>query len=605
MEYKIMTTAGAILTITNNDLDFKVNPEILVQQSAKVRDLVDIDQYIIDVKADIARQQAEAEKIISKDTESYDSREDLDQNFFKLNEIFQEVNVLNKKRDFAIREIIEQQRAAILAGYQDDLHSLIGNIKLSIGLYAYDIYHWRKGFIKDIPPSPPDIGRMVDVFLENPDYNNPEYKKLLSEFSRAVNIIERLSTWGYDANMKELLDNPLRKYAGIQPYIDYVAAFSKKQATELQEQAKATIKQATALTEDEQHLLDEWKNLLAIVREDYRKKHPEEVIRDPDEPLEELPIEDAEQMLQVFKYVSTADRVNKKLYTGEIVPFKNVPVRTSSIKSKKTLGVMIKYQPPQDMTPLNYFDKAVSAACYSLWEAGNKQQSFASIARVMTGKNDKYNPDKNFLGKIEYSCDKQRRTDIDIDATRESDSYPGLKDKVKIKDRIFPGRIVKYNFHNGKSAAGITFDRAPVLAEYALSKKQIERIDLALLDTGINKTPENIMLQMILEELLTNMNRGARTRTIVYDTVFDTLDYQMKLFNGSSYDKSLDVPEQKRNTSPAQRKKRANLIKRTKTIIDAWKGVFYNSYEEISKGRKKHGLQFKITNKTKKVSKAH
>ena len=83
MEYKIMTTAGAILTITNNDLDFKVNPEILVQQSAKVRDLVDIDQYIIDVKADIARQQAEAEKIISKDTESYDSREDLDQKFFQ------------------------------------------------------------------------------------------------------------------------------------------------------------------------------------------------------------------------------------------------------------------------------------------------------------------------------------------------------------------------------------------------------------------------------------------------------------------------------------------------------------------------------------------
>ena len=119
--------------------------------------------------------------------------------------------------------------------------------------------------------------------------------------------------------------------------------------------------------------------------------------------------------------------------------------------------------------------------------------------------------------------------------------------------------------------------RTPPLYDYANRKKQVGRVSIKLLNTPISKTEETATLQgYLLRRIMTIKNPNNRqSPNIVYDTIYKQLE--------------IEAP-----TDGALRKKKADVRKKIKTILDYWKKEkFIKDYSENKKGQEIYSVTIK------------
>lgn len=267
------------------------------------------------------------------------------------------------------------------------------------------------------------------------------------------------------------------------------------------------------------------------------------------------------------EYITPNDKISRLLFA------KKIPSAGGYVKTGSNKGIVaaVKIQYPSDMSSFNFFDRAVNRACCSLWAAGTTKQSFAAIARELTHKPTTFEPTKEMVSRIEYSCKKQMRTWLEVDTQQERELYPGLK-KIQYQGNMFTGRMAILVYENGERAGGMELTATPINYEYANEKNQIIRMDSNLfkLPTRVNMTTENIIIREYLLDRLSGMNRKM-SNTVKYEHFYTTIDEQ----TSNTEDKT--SPKTK-----VERKRQRDILKK---FLTEWKGKLIQDFEEIRQGK--------------------
>lgn len=281
------------------------------------------------------------------------------------------------------------------------------------------------------------------------------------------------------------------------------------------------------------------------------------------------------------KFVSPVDKVsniafnyaevkNLMLYNGH-----PVSILVGKQGSKKEIATMVSINFDEiekrgveifGRKELSMYDREVHDAIATLCVEGeNRWITPQMIYQTMTG-----DPEARLHPKqteaINNSVTKMMHSYIIIDATREAQAF-GF-DNFQYDGSLIPAERVTVTL-NGNTVVGIHLLRIPPLYEYAERKGQIGRADIKLLNSPLNKTEETAVLQgYLLRRILAIKNpHNKQSNHIVYETIY----------------KQLEISAPNDN---ALRKKKIDVRKKVKAILDYWKKVgFIQGYEEITKGQ--------------------
>ena len=281
------------------------------------------------------------------------------------------------------------------------------------------------------------------------------------------------------------------------------------------------------------------------------------------------------------KFVSPVDKVsniafnyaevkNLMLYNGH-----PVSILVGKQGSKKEIATMVSINFDEiekrgveifGRKELSMYDREVHDAIATLCVEGeNRWITPQMIYQTMTGAPEaRLHPKQTEA--INNSVTKMMHSYIIIDATREAQAF-GF-DNFQYDGSLIPAERVTVTL-NGNTVVGIHLLRIPPLYEYAERKGQIGRADIKLLNSPLNKTEETAVLQgYLLRRILAIKNpHNKQSNHIVYETIY----------------KQLEISAPNDN---ALRKKKIDVRKKVKAILDYWKKVgFIQGYEEITKGQ--------------------
>lgn len=167
---------------------------------------------------------------------------------------------------------------------------------------------------------------------------------------------------------------------------------------------------------------------------------------------------------------------------------------------------------------LTQFDKRVYIAISALFNEGNKVISLTQIHRTMG--NEK-RPSKEQLEKINNSITKMTKARITLDNSKEVKANYGY-DKFIYDGSLLPlerGAAVV----NGQLAdAAIHIFREPPAMSFAKQRKQITTLDIKLLQSPLNKTESNLLIDDYLIERIARAKRGnGHDKKILYKTLYE------------------------------------------------------------------------------------
>ena len=234
------------------------------------------------------------------------------------------------------------------------------------------------------------------------------------------------------------------------------------------------------------------------------------------------------------------------------------------------------------------FDLEVLNAIVSLLEAGNRLFWPEQIASVLKGKKaEETKTHDSEIERIIASVERLRFTAVYIDATEQFAHQKYKVDPERIVEQndgqhavydenilyLRGARII--NLQNGKSVRAWEYagNKPPVLHEYSKRLKQITKVDIRLLDTGIRSTETITVAKTYLLREISKMKRGTRNNTkMLYSTIFKAC--------------GIDKPE---NDTPKAKNTNFNHKKRLKanitTMCDSWKEQgFISGYAIFSDG---------------------
>lgn len=255
------------------------------------------------------------------------------------------------------------------------------------------------------------------------------------------------------------------------------------------------------------------------------------------------------------KFISPKDKVSNKLFDGALTIGGINHIATEGSKSKKelTAKVSIDFDELKGVTisrDLNSYDREVHDAIASLYvDGGNEYITPLMIYRTMTG-NPRADLKQNSKQQqaISESVTKCSVTRIRIDAKDEAKAYN--MDKLIYEGNLIYTKKIE-GIHKGEINEWIYVMERPVLFDYAESKGQIDRADINLLNTPINKNEENIILQGYLLRRIRTMKHSKLSKNILYETVYKQLNIEA--------------------ASPgALRKKQTKIRNTVKDILDYW-----------------------------------
>ena len=232
--------------------------------------------------------------------------------------------------------------------------------------------------------------------------------------------------------------------------------------------------------------------------------------------------------------------------------------------SSKANGVSIAFE--NRITP---YDREIHNAIVTLAAAGNNCITPSMIFQLLSGNisDERNKMSDETRRKILSSVDKMRFTSIEINATAEVKA--GMLTRVMFNSYLIPAERTEVEVNGQIVKDGIRLIKMPPLFEYASLKNQIATINVKMLDTPLNNTPENIELKAyLLRRILSMANANNNMRDVIrYDTLYEYL--------------RITAP------NPNQlKKKHKNIRDKTKILLDFWKEEkLIKDYKEEREGK--------------------
>ncbi len=296
-----------------------------------------------------------------------------------------------------------------------------------------------------------------------------------------------------------------------------------------------------------------------------------------------LPIQNIEEAIKVIKdseniltktpktWITPLGKVIDLAFNGEgkLYNDKLIGVKINSHKSKKEIlsAANLNFDDRRiqitGKKELTSYDREVHDAIVTLYVGeGNEYITPQMIYRTMTGnKNTKLNPKQK--NSILNSIEKMIYSRIKIIASKQECEAYGFDEFSYDGALLFAEKLTATM--KGTSTEAYHLLKEPVFYTYANKKNQIERLNIKLLDSPVNKNEETIVLQGYLYRRILAMKSSKKMKPIiVYDTVYKYLDIQA-------------------TSDGALRKKKLKIRNTIKKILDYWKKQkFIISYAENS-----------------------
>lgn len=225
---------------------------------------------------------------------------------------------------------------------------------------------------------------------------------------------------------------------------------------------------------------------------------------------------------RVQKIDFPVDKVNSKVWKLlEAAPNGQIGIAAEKRDSKKQITILysINFDALGDNVSitrkLEPFDKRVYLAVSALYNAGNTIISFSQIYRTM---GNTHSPSPRDIDKIADSIAKMAAARVTLDNTQEAKSYN--YDKFTYTASLLPMERLE-GVINGKAVeAAIHLFREPPLISFARGRKQITTIERKLLETPVNKTDQNLLLEDYLIERIAHAKAGRQPAKILYSTLY-------------------------------------------------------------------------------------
>ena len=289
-------------------------------------------------------------------------------------------------------------------------------------------------------------------------------------------------------------------------------------------------------------------------------------------------------------FLTPTDRVSNLAFNYEIgkentifYGGKRVPVAIETRGSKKKIDTLVSIDFDEmeaygvEITgskQLTTFDREVHDAIVTLnIEGENEYITPQMIYQTMTG-----NAAARLVGKqaelISESTTKMMYSGLSIDASQEAAVY-GFE-SFKYKGHLLPAEKITASL-NGNIVECLHILRVPPLYDYANRKNQVGRVSIKMLDTPVSKTEETAILQgYLLRRVMTIKNpNNKQSNNVLYDTIYKQLE--------------ISAP-----SDGALRKKKADVRKKVKAILDYWKAqAFIKDYTENKKGQEMYSVTIK------------
>lgn len=265
----------------------------------------------------------------------------------------------------------------------------------------------------------------------------------------------------------------------------------------------------------------------------------------------------------------------------------NIPVWVGD-RSKKHANIIVsvnidelrKYITLGRNTILDPYNRAIHDAVISLYNAGNTHFTPDMLYHFMTGYRRIDKAPEGFRKALDEALTKLMYTSITIDTKNEAELF-GLEN-FQYKGYLLPLTYTRAKINGQDCECWKILERPPLLA-LAERKNQIGRSTANLLDTGLNTTPDNVVLtHYLLDQILIMQNpKSNRNTTILYDSVYEYL--------------GIDAPN-----ANALKKRKLDIREKIKAILDAWtKSGFISGYGELLEGRKIKGVNITLVKRRK------
>ena len=219
------------------------------------------------------------------------------------------------------------------------------------------------------------------------------------------------------------------------------------------------------------------------------------------------------------------DKVNSEIWnllaeqnTGKQIAFK--AERTGS-KKELTIYYSIDFDnlaPDITITKqLTPFDKRAYIAVSALFNAGNPFVTLTQIHYAMG--NDK-RPSGKQLQKIYNSIRKMNGALVHVDNTIEAAEYTNYP-VFKYSGSLLPIEDIQAYINGQLTDAAIHLFREPPIITFAKERNQITTVNVALLNSPVNKTDENIAIDDYLIERIARAKNGKQPCKILFKTLYE------------------------------------------------------------------------------------
>lgn len=229
-------------------------------------------------------------------------------------------------------------------------------------------------------------------------------------------------------------------------------------------------------------------------------------------------------------YITPIDKVSNKAFEGVLNSSEPIGVEVvKKAKSRKPIYTLVSIDIAElegvkinGRRELTAFDREVHDAIITLYvEGGNTYITVNMIYQMMTGKRGAHCSSKQAQA-ISDAITKLMFSHAVIDASQEA-QLRGL-DKARYDSNLLNAKRLTVSA-NGQTTEAIKILDTPILYDYAERRNQIGRFDVKLLDSPVNKTEENIVLDGYLRRRILSMKGSSKlSPTIKYETVYKQLE---------------------------------------------------------------------------------
>ena len=169
----------------------------------------------------------------------------------------------------------------------------------------------------------------------------------------------------------------------------------------------------------------------------------------------------------------------------------------------------------KQLTP---FDKRVYIAAAALWKGGNQVITATQIYKMMGNRGQ---PKSDIVKKINDSITKMGAAWVYIDNEKESSVYKNYR-HFRYDSPLFPFERISAFQNNMFTDSAIRMFREPPLITFAKERNQVTAIEQRLLESPINKTDANLMLEDYLIERISPLKRekSKAPNKILYATLY-------------------------------------------------------------------------------------